>query len=851
MKIFQRSAAPAATIRRSFLPLRLATLLAALVLVSLALDLLLYQVAVVVPGARISARVAQIYARHYLDLTDVMLRTHDNELRQLNRPEFLALVQAGDASALNAAAQQVLRDHPGLDQFAILPTNFRALGLGAGLSFSTEDLINQVFAGARPYPELSVVQGHHDLNIVQAIQDASGHTQGVLCAAFKVGDFVHLFRELPASDGRIVLMEQVAHDAAVQALAAGAATLSGEPRRLQSLQPNIWLEFTAAGIAPDAGLGALWLLLPGVQILLFGLCVVYWGRRWQEDLQVDVDQVSVIVDTQLHGQRPMESRFHFSALAELSSKLVEIITLWRRQSALPVTAQQAAPMAPTSTAVLGDITMHDEDLSLLHHARPLPQAEVAAPAPAPALAPVVEAAASVSVDPGIFRAYDIRGVVGQGLTAASVQLIGRAIASAARACGETTVIVARDGRLSGPELSQALMQGLTAAGVDVIDIGQVPTPVLYFATKTLGFASGVMLTGSHNPPDYNGLKIVIAGDTLAGDAITDLYQRIRDGRLSEGQGKVQQRTISKAYIERIVGDVALARPLKVVVDCGHGVTGEIAPRLLRALGCEIVPLYTDIDGHFPGHHPDPSKPENLADLIAAVAREQADIGVAFDGDGDRLGVVTPQGKIIYPDRLLMLFAKHVLLSHPGADIIFDVKCTRDLRSLIAAHGGRPLMCRTGHSFIKAQLKETQAALAGEMSGHIFFNDRWYGFDDGLYAAVRLLEILSLEMADADSIFAEFPENATTPELNIAVSDAEKFALVERLKAQASFVDGTVSTLDGLRVDFSNGWGLIRASNTTPMLVARFEGHTEADLAQICQRFHDLLQQVAPQLALPF
>ncbi len=847
MKMFKRSSAPAATDWR-FLVGRQVTLLAAMALISLALDLMFYQVAVVVPGEHVSARFAQIYARHYLDLTNVMLRSHDLDLRKLNRPEFTTLVQTGDANALAAASQQVMRDHPGLDHFEILPLNFRALGLGAGLSFSTEDLINQVFAGGHPYPELSVVQGHHDLNIVQAIQDASGHIQGVLCAAFNVGDFVHLFMGLPASDGRVVLMEKVARDAAVQALAAGAPKLAGKSQRLQSLQPNIWLEFTAAATTPGEGLNGLWLLLLCLQMVLLGLCVVYWGHRWQADLQEDIDLVSVVVDAQLHGQRQGEWRFRFPALAELSGKLAEIIGLWRRQPATPATPASARePVQTISDPALGDIPMHDEDLSLLHHARPLPQAEVAAPV----AAVVAEETANVAIDAGIFRAYDIRGVVGQGLTAASVQWIGRAIASEARARGETTVIVARDGRLSGPELSQALIQGLTAAGVDVIDIGQVPTPVLYFATKTLGFSSGVMLTGSHNPPDYNGLKIVIAGDTLSGEAITDLYHRIRDGRLSQGQGKVQQRTITKAYIERIVGDVALARPLKVVVDCGHGVTGEIAPRLLRALGCEIVPLFTDIDGNFPGHHPDPSKPENLADLIAAVAREHADIGVAFDGDGDRLGVVTPQGKIIYPDRLMMLFAKHVLLSHPGADIIFDVKCTRDLRSLIAAHGGRPLMCRTGHSFIKAQLKETQAALAGEMSGHLFFNDRWYGFDDGLYAAVRLLEILSLEMADADSVFAEFPENATTPELNIAVSDADKFTLVERLKAQANFPDGTVSTLDGLRVDFSNGWGLIRASNTTPMLVARFEGHTDADLAQICQRFHALLQQVAPQLSLPF
>ncbi|MFW6346413.1 MAG: phosphomannomutase/phosphoglucomutase, partial [Halomonas sp.] len=348
-----------------------------------------------------------------------------------------------------------------------------------------------------------------------------------------------------------------------------------------------------------------------------------------------------------------------------------------------------------------------------------------------------------AVPASIFRAYDIRGIVDDTLTEASVEAIGRAIGSEAAARGESTVVVARDGRLSGPRLQAALIRGLNAAGRDVIDIGMVPTPVLYFATHVLdGTASGVMVTGSHNPPDYNGFKIVLGGETLSGDAITALHTRIATGDLTEGQGSVRQVDVRDAYLARILADVRLARPLKAVVDCGNGVAGELGPQLVEKLGAETLPLFAEIDGTFPNHHPDPGKPENLQDLIQAVQESGADIGLAFDGDGDRLGVITPAGKLIYPDHLLMAFAEDMLSRNPGARVIFDVKCTGNLTRVIEEAGGEPEMWRTGHSLIKARMKETGAALAGEMSGHIFFKERWYGFDDGLYGAARLLEILS-------------------------------------------------------------------------------------------------------------
>ncbi|MDN6296548.1 MAG: phosphomannomutase/phosphoglucomutase [Halomonas sp.] len=460
-----------------------------------------------------------------------------------------------------------------------------------------------------------------------------------------------------------------------------------------------------------------------------------------------------------------------------------------------------------------------------------------------------------SLNASIFRAYDIRGIVDDTLTDESVTLIGHAIGSEASARGETTVVVARDGRLSGERLQAALIRGLTAAGQNVINIGMVPTPVLYFATHVLdGTTSGVMVTGSHNPPDYNGFKIVLGGETLSGEAITALYQRIVDGDLTypanQGEGQVSEEDLRETYLARIVGDIRVKRPLKAVVDCGNGVAGELGPELIRRLGIDTVPLFDDIDGTFPNHHPDPGKPENLVDLVARVNETGADIGLAFDGDGDRLGVITPSGKLIYPDHLLMAFATDMLGRNPGAKVIFDVKCTGNLTEVIEQAGGEPEMWRTGHSLIKARMKETGAALAGEMSGHVFFKERWYGFDDGLYAAARLVEILSGQQDDADIFFQRFPLDVGTPEINIAVTDATKFELVEKLAREGDFGEGIKTTLDGIRVDYPDGWGLCRASNTTPVLVLRFEGKSDAALERIKSRFADALSQLDATLELP-
>ena len=451
----------------------------------------------------------------------------------------------------------------------------------------------------------------------------------------------------------------------------------------------------------------------------------------------------------------------------------------------------------------------------------------------------------------IFKAYDIRGIVNKSLTAEVVRQVGHALGSLAVEQGQKAIAVGRDGRLSGPELAGALMDGICAAGCDAIDVGCVPTPVTYFAAYELGCNSCVSVTGSHNPPDYNGLKMVIGGTTLALDAIQDLKKRIEAGNLKHGQGTRRSADVKTAYVERIVSDVKLARPMKIVMDCGNGVAGAVAPELFKRLGCEIIPLYCEVDGNFPNHHPDPSKPENLADVIKALKETDAEIGIAFDGDGDRLGVVTKDGEIIFPDRQLMLFAADVLSRMPGGQIIYDVKCTRLLAGWIRQHGGEPLMWNTGHALVKAKLKETGAPLAGEMSGHTFFKERWYGFDDGLYTGARLLEILA-RATDANPVLKNLPNAPSTPELNIKMAEGEPFALIDKLKAAGQFPGAEqIITIDGVRVEYADGFGLARPSNTTPVVVLRFEADNAAALERIQAGFRQALSAVWPGIQLPF
>jgi len=453
--------------------------------------------------------------------------------------------------------------------------------------------------------------------------------------------------------------------------------------------------------------------------------------------------------------------------------------------------------------------------------------------------------------PEIFKAYDIRGIVGQSLTPGIVEQIGRAIGTEALAAGDEAVVVGRDGRLSGPAIASALMDGICATGCHAVDIGMVPTPLTYFATHALKIGSAVSVTGSHNPPDYNGLKVMIGTHTLAADRIQDLRQRIEDQDFAVGVGERRAQDVVREYVNRVVGDIRMKRPLRVVTDCGNGVAGMAAPQLMRDIGCDVIELFSEVDGTFPNHHPDPSVADNLAPLIEAVHHEKADLGLAFDGDGDRLGVVTDTGQVIWPDRQMILFARDILSRNPGARIIYDVKCTRLLPEAIEQAGGEALMWKTGHSFIKAKLRETRGAFGGEMSGHLFFKERWYGFDDALYAAARLCEVLSDDSRLPSAVFAEIPDTVNTPELRIEMQEEEHHALIRELVAQGDFSGGELCNIDGVRVDFEDGFGLARASNTTPTVILRFEADTEPALRRIQNLYREQILALRPKLALPF
>ena len=460
-----------------------------------------------------------------------------------------------------------------------------------------------------------------------------------------------------------------------------------------------------------------------------------------------------------------------------------------------------------------------------------------------------------AVPPSIFRAYDIRGVVGRTLTADIAHRIGLGIGTEARDRGEQTLIIGRDGRHSSPELAGALVAGLRESGRDVVDIGLVPTPLLYFATHWLQARSGVMVTGSHNGPEYNGVKLIIGGQTLFGDALQTIYRRIVAGDFTRGKGGLSSAGVRADYIARVTGDispVANGAGLKVVIDCGNGVAGDVAPQLFRALGHHVEEMYCDVDGAFPNHHPDPSQPENMEALVARVKQQQADIGLAFDGDGDRLGVVDSAGHIIWPDRQLMVLAKDVLSRNRGASIIYDVKCSRHLKTVVESNGGVALMWKTGHSLIKSKMEEMQAPLAGELSGHIFFKERWYGFDDAIYAGARLLEIMTRSGMSSQDLFAEMPEGVSTPELRVKLPEDSHQTYMQKLKDNVNFPDAQVINTDGVRVEFQDGWGLVRASNTSPVLTLRFEADNQTALERVQERFRHLLQATADTaLRLPF
>ncbi|RYJ62714.1 phosphomannomutase/phosphoglucomutase [Pseudomonas songnenensis] len=778
------------------------------------------------------------------------LRQQRADIQAMVDRQQLADVLRGDAERRRDAEERLLQlpgvvdAHLNIRGRAVPDTN-----RPGPLNFAALDLLQRVEAGQSPAPEAYKIDNRWLL--YSAVPLRAEGQQAIRGTLLLVSDLERLFATLPAlpaEAGQLRLTQQFSGTPEQLLLQRGAPADGATALTLSSGNANWKLVYLPGSEAAQATLAPLFLIgatLLALAGMLIGLQLVLGSQ--QRKLRDDVLRISRLLQELSTGKTIQVPALSLPVLDALARNMVRLPV--RPAGPAPTQAPAAAPAVrpakPTEyvdprlpeTDIL-DIDILDEDQDIF--GLDTKERETA-----------MSSAKAPNLPASIFRAYDIRGVVGDSLTTETAYWVGRAIGSESLAKGEPNVSVGRDGRLSGPELVQHLIQGLLDSGCDVSDIGMVPTPVLYYAANILAGKSGVMLTGSHNPPDYNGFKIVIAGDTLANEQIQTLRKRIESNDLSSGVGKVEQVDVLERYFEQIRSDIAMAKPMKVVVDCGNGVAGVIAPRMIEALGCTVIPLYCDVDGNFPNHHPDPGKPENLVDLIAKVKSEKADLGLAFDGDGDRVGVVTNAGTMIYADRLLMLFAKDVVSRNPGADIIFDVKCTRRLTPLISGYGGRPVMWKTGHSLIKKKMKESGALLAGEMSGHIFFKERWFGFDDGIYSAARLLEILSQDKRDAEQVFAAFPCDISTPEINITVTEESKFTIMDALQRDAQWGEANLITLDGVRVDYPKGWGLIRASNTTPVLVLRFEADSEEELSRIQDVFRGQLLSVAPDLKLPF
>ena len=782
-------------------------------------------------------------------LRQAVQQLNADTLAAARSPALLQALQSQDAQQMSAAAQTlrnwdaVVDVHLNLSGQSVPDSN-----RPAPMNFAALDLLRRLEAG-QPAPAEAYRIGERWLiySVAPVRQSDNQPIAGTLLIAFDAKRLLAAMPVIAPEVGQVQVQQRFggAGDAQVL-LQRGQA--DGTAIAFPSGNPNWTLAFTPAHELGASGLPMTLALLAFALALGGALGGLYlYQRSVQRRLDGDTSQLNQLVQELSTGKAVKAFSLSLPPLHYLAQNLSRLPR--RAQEPVAKRPEPDASAAPSTVAAkpadLIDPLFQDSDIldiDILDDDQDLLGLEQTSTMTAPQ-APKLPA--------DIFRAYDIRGVVGKGLTPETAYWIGRAIGSQSLAQGEPCVSVGRDGRLSGPQLVQQLIQGLVDSGCHVSDVGLVPTPVTYYAGYVLEGKSAVMLTGSHNPPDYNGFKIVIAGDTLANEQIQKLKQRIDSNDLSSGVGSVEKVDLLPRYLNQIRDDIALAKPLKVVVDCGNGAAGVIAPQLFDALGCRVIPLYCEVDGNFPNHHPDPGKPENLVDLIAKVKEENADLGLAFDGDGDRVGVVTNSGAIVYPDRLLMLFAKDVVARNPGADIIFDVKCTRRLTPLISGYGGRPVMWKTGHSLIKKKMKETGALLAGEMSGHIFFKERWFGFDDGIYSAARLLEILSLDKREAELVFSAFPSDISTPEINIQVTEQSKFPLIERLQREGQWGEANLTSIDGVRVDYPKGWGLIRASNTTPVLVLRFEADTQEELERIQDVFRNQLHKVAPDLQLPF
>jgi len=802
----------------------------------------------------VTTQAAPVHERHRAALIDGIshqyeayinnvLDQHNSLMNQIaSSPIVIAQIIEGDDARLREAEQFIASQIPKALSVYVFPIKQAVANNESNppLSFAGLDMITRAEQGQNLSIEAHQYNGTAYLQSVKAVRNDTGRLIGTVSIAQSLD---YLSAQLGGIDGTKgnLLIQQQFDGAPVQTLVTYGAKNNNKLIDLSLNHPNWKLTFQPADELAYANIlstNLLWIYFSVLAVICV-LPIFLAAQRLQVSLRQDANTFARLIQSVFTGQKTTNFDFEFAIFNTLA-KTINRMRMGRQGGKSNDPSQQGSILdiglaKPVNADEVEnfDIPMMDSDDDLLgmrQNAKASPQ---------------------VNVNQDIFRAYDIRGVYGQTLNSDTAQQIGLAIGSEAYDRGEQTIIVGRDGRLSSPELTQALIRGLAASGRDVIDIGVVPTPVCYFACEHLRTSSCVMVTGSHNPGNYNGFKVVIGGNTLADDEIRGLYHRIENQNFLSGTGNTSVQDVSGAYLKRICDDVKSQRPLKVVIDCGNGVAGNIAPQLVKGIGCHVLPLFCEVDGNFPNHHPDPADPKNLQDLTRTVVETRADLGLAFDGDGDRLGIVTSSGKVVFADRLLMLLAKQVLQSNQGATILFDVKSSRRLKNIILGFGGKPVMWKTGHSFMKRKMKETGAALAGEMSGHVFYKDRWYGFDDALYTAARLIEILAGQNETLDTLLNELPQDLATPELSIATTDERKFRVIEALQRNGQFAGGQITDIDGVRVDFQDGWGLVRASNTTAKLVCRFEADNEASLRKIQNLFKQQLLGVDSQLQIPF
>ena len=783
----------------------------------------------------------------------------DNQLGALaGDPAVIALFSAAQQDRLGEAGKEHLGQFDSALRLRfILPGNYELDNESIPpLSYGSLDLLKRAESSTAKIDAEAHLLGSSNEHIVmlKRVKDDAGELIGIVHLSLNVELIARTMGRLGLDDAYVELQQTGAGKALILGKQGNGALRIGEPSTV-TVDGTRWRAAVwTSGGAPSEGEGTGIIIIVVVLVLLLaaGVAVMLFLKRPKKAGDGEASEIiyTGALRAIMDGAHPgMEQMVPNLPASDVNKIAVQPISQGQLGDDITMIIKAADLKAAAAESEMLDLTQPET---------PAPPADTPAEAtpatnPAPAKTAPAKAPDGNEISAEIFRVYDIRGIVGENLDADIVTRIGQAIGSEAGLRGQTAVIVGRDGRTSSPELAQALILGLCNSGRDVIDIGMVPTPVLYYATHFLDVNSGVMLTGSHNGPEYNGLKIVLDGETLAEDGIQAIYKRIIDNNYETGQGSQQSKEIIADYVRRISEDIpaALGGAFKIVVDCGNGVAGAVAPQLLRALGHDVIELYCDVDGNFPNHQPDPSQPENLQPLIDKVKEEQADLGFAFDGDGDRLGVVDEQGKIIWPDRQLMLLAKDVLSREPGKPIIFDVKCSRYLKAIIESNGGQPLMWKTGHSLIKRKMKEVNAPLAGEMSGHIFFKERWYGFDDAIYTAARLLEVLMNAKAKPSETFAEMPEGLSTPELRIDLPESAHQSFMTDLQGKMSFEGAEVIDIDGYRVEFSDGWGLIRPSNTTPCLVLRFEAEDQQALDRIQGDFRKVLLSINSDLQLPF